>query len=79
MLGLIIKAYSLCSDIGFFIGMQRCESGFDIKEWFAGAHRGCLRGMCLPLEKPDFFFFMFCFVLFLTEIVPFGEYFRVQI
>ena len=64
MLGLMIKAHSLCSDIGFFIGIQRRESGFDIKEWFAGAHRGCLSWMCLPLEKPDFLNFFFLNVLF---------------
>ena len=35
-----------------------------LKKWFAGALRRCLRGMCLPLEKPDFFFFFFfCYIL----------------
>ena len=57
----MIKAHSLC--IGFFI-IQGRGSGFDVKEWFADAHRGCLRGMCPPpVEKPDFcLFVLFCFV-----------------
>ena len=40
---------------------------FTLKEWFAGAHRGCLRGMCLPLEKADFFVFVFFVTLSLPE------------
>ena len=32
ILGLMIKAHSLCSDIGFFIGSQGRVYGFDIKE-----------------------------------------------
>ena len=32
ILGLMIKAHSLCSDKGFFIGIQGRVYGFDIKE-----------------------------------------------
>ena len=72
----MIRAHSLRSDnyiIGFFIGIQRRGSGFDIKE-FAGAHKGVSEGDVAPPWKLDFFF-----LSFLTGIVQFGEYFWVQI
>ena len=61
---LIAGDFIQLSDIGFFIIIQRRGSGFDI-----GAHRGVSEGDVPPLKS---------LIFFLTGIVQFAEYFRVQ-